>query len=153
MSPTVNRVLCSSPGEDGLYSSETKSGRRTAPKPKLFVTNRILQEQRPQLRKTILSWSPDGDGFCSSETKSGRRTAPEPKLFVTNRILQEQRTQLRKTILSWSPDGDGFCSSETKHDRRMELKKICLFRRGGHRSKGHKPENCLGFEFRWKCLV
>jgi hypothetical protein len=39
-------VLSSSPGEGGSCSSETKRGRRTAPRPKLFVSGTRLQERR-----------------------------------------------------------------------------------------------------------
>jgi hypothetical protein len=44
--------------EDGLCSSETKHD-RMAPRPKLFVSIRILQEQWPQPQKFVLgskSW-------------------------------------------------------------------------------------------------
>jgi hypothetical protein len=47
-------VRGSIPSEVGFCSSETKSDRRTAPRPKLFVSKRRLQEQTSQHRK--LSW-------------------------------------------------------------------------------------------------
>jgi hypothetical protein len=109
-------ALSSSTGEGGSGSSETKHDRRMAPKPKLFVSARRLQEQRLWFRK-LLGSNPAEDGFCSSETKHDRRTAPRPKLFVPARRLQEQQLRFRK-LLGSSPGEDGFCSSRTKHDRR-----------------------------------
>jgi hypothetical protein len=47
-------VLSSNPSEGGSCSSETKHDRRTASRPKLFVSKRRLQKQRPQPRK--LHW-------------------------------------------------------------------------------------------------
>jgi hypothetical protein len=47
-------VLSSSLGEGGSCRSETEHDRRTAPRPKLFVSARRLQELRSQTRK--LSW-------------------------------------------------------------------------------------------------
>jgi hypothetical protein len=51
---TPKKVLSSIPGEGGSCSSETKNDRRTAPRPKLFVSKKRLQKQGPQHRK--LSW-------------------------------------------------------------------------------------------------
>jgi hypothetical protein len=68
-------------------------------RPKLYVSKRRLQKQRPQPRKTVLGSSPDEDIFCSSETKHDRRTAPRQNLFVSARKLQELRSHTRK--LSW----------------------------------------------------
>jgi hypothetical protein len=74
-------ALSSSSGEDGFCSSETKHNRNMATRPTLFISARILQEQRPQLRKTVLGSSPDEVVFCSSETKNDKRTAPKPKFL------------------------------------------------------------------------
>jgi hypothetical protein len=57
-------VPSSSPGEGGSHSSGSKHNRKTAPRPKLFISVRRLQEQRPQPRKIVLGTSPDEDGFC-----------------------------------------------------------------------------------------
>jgi hypothetical protein len=65
-------VLDSSPGEDGLCSSKTKHDKRTAPRPKLFVSMRRLQEQMPQPQKTVLGSSLGEDVFCTLETNDGR---------------------------------------------------------------------------------
>jgi hypothetical protein len=78
---------------------EGKHDRRTTPRPELFGLTRILQEQRPKPRKTVLASSPDEESFCNSEIKHDRRTAPKPKLFVSATRLQQLRSQTRK--LSW----------------------------------------------------
>jgi hypothetical protein len=49
-------VLGSIAGEDVFCSSETKHDRRTAPRRKSFVSARRLQEQKPELRKTVLGF-------------------------------------------------------------------------------------------------
>jgi hypothetical protein len=41
--PIKQNILSSSPGEGGSCSSETKHDRRTAPRPKLFVSTRRIQ--------------------------------------------------------------------------------------------------------------
>jgi hypothetical protein len=92
-------VLGSSPGEGVFCISETKQDRKTAPRPKMFVSASRLQEHRLQLRKSVLGSSPGEDSFYSSETRHERRTAPRPKLFVSSGRLQEQRSRTRK--LSW----------------------------------------------------
>jgi hypothetical protein len=51
-------VLGLSPGEGGFCSTETKHDRRTAPRPKLFVSTKRLQEQRSQPQKSVLGSSP-----------------------------------------------------------------------------------------------
>jgi hypothetical protein len=86
-------VLSSSPGEGGSCSSESKHNRRTAPRPKFFVSKRRLQKQRLQPRKVALGSCHGEDVFCSSETKHDRTTAPRPKLFVSARRLQKQTPQ------------------------------------------------------------
>jgi hypothetical protein len=51
-SPVFRKIiLVSSPGEVRFCSSENKQDRRMAPRPKLFVSARILQEQTPQARR------------------------------------------------------------------------------------------------------
>jgi hypothetical protein len=86
-----------SPPEDSFCSLGTKHDRRTAPKPKLFAPVTRLQEQRPQLQKTVLGSSPDEDGFSSLETKHNR-TVQRTKLFVLARS-QELQSQTQK--LPW----------------------------------------------------
>jgi hypothetical protein len=72
----LRKSMSSILGEGSSCSSETKHDRRTAPRPKLFVSKRRLQKQRPQRRRTILGSSSDKDDFCSSKTKHDIRTAP-----------------------------------------------------------------------------
>jgi hypothetical protein len=93
-----NSVLSSIPGEGGSCSSETKHDRRKAPRPKLFVLKRRLQELRPQPRNIILGSSPDKDVFSTSETKQDRM-AQRTTFFVSTSRLQELRSQT--LILSW----------------------------------------------------
>jgi hypothetical protein len=52
----IKSVLSSIPGESGSCSSENKHNIRTAPRPKLFVSNRRLQKHRPQPRKNCLGF-------------------------------------------------------------------------------------------------
>jgi hypothetical protein len=73
--------LSSIPGEGDSCSSETMHDKRTAPRLKLFVLQRRLQEQRPKPRKTVLGSNPDEDVFRISETKH-HRTAQRAKLFL-----------------------------------------------------------------------
>jgi hypothetical protein len=47
--------------------------RRMAPRPKLFVLMRRIQQQRSQSRKTVLGLGSSEDGFHSSETNYDRR--------------------------------------------------------------------------------
>jgi hypothetical protein len=101
-------VLGSKPGEGGFCILETKHDRITSPRPKFFVSTRILQESWPQPRETVMGLSPGEDGFCSSETKHDRRTAQRTKLFVSARILQEKRVTNPKTVLGSSPGEAGF---------------------------------------------
>jgi hypothetical protein len=61
------------------------------PRPKLFVSERRLQEQRSQPQKAALGSSPGEDGFFSLEMKHDRRMAPRSELFVLAGRLQEQR--------------------------------------------------------------
>jgi hypothetical protein len=83
-------VLSLIPSEGGSCSSETKHDRRTAPRPKLFVSRRILQKQRLQPRKTLLSSIPVKDGFWSSDTKLNTRTAPR-QMFLLRRLNYRNR--------------------------------------------------------------
>jgi hypothetical protein len=53
---TPESVMSSIPGEGGSCNSETKHDRRTAPRPKLFVSKRRSQELRSLTQK--LSWVP-----------------------------------------------------------------------------------------------
>jgi hypothetical protein len=67
-----------------FLSLERKHDRKTVPRPKLFASARILQEQRPQPRKTVLGSSPGEDVFCSS------------KLNKIEKRRQEQSYMLRR---------------------------------------------------------
>jgi hypothetical protein len=82
-------VLGLKPGNGGFCILEIKNNRRMSLRPKLFVSTRRLQKQRPKPRKTVLDSSPGEDVFCSSETKHDRRTAQRTKLFVSAKRLQE----------------------------------------------------------------
>jgi hypothetical protein len=95
----VKTVLSSSPSEGGLWSSETKSDRRTVPRPMLFVLARRLQNKGYNPEKCVLCSIPGEDGFCSSVNKHDRGTKPRTQLFVSAERLQEQRLQTR--IESW----------------------------------------------------
>jgi hypothetical protein len=64
---TPKTVLRSIPGEDNFCCSEIRHDRRAAPRTKLFVSKRRLQEQRSQPRKTVLGSIPGEDGFCCSD--------------------------------------------------------------------------------------
>jgi hypothetical protein len=50
------------------------------PKIKLSVLARKLQQQRPQLYKSVLGSSPDEDVISSSETMPDRRTMQRTKV-------------------------------------------------------------------------
>jgi hypothetical protein len=91
-------IMSSISGEGSSCSSENKNDRRTAPRPKLFVSERRLQKQRPWLWKAVLGSSPNEDVFSFSETKYDR-TVQITKLFVSARRLQELRLQTRKLSL------------------------------------------------------
>jgi hypothetical protein len=54
-------ILYSSPGEDGLCSSENKHNTQTAPRPKLFISENRLHKKKATAPKTVLSSSPDED--------------------------------------------------------------------------------------------
>jgi hypothetical protein len=88
---TPKSVLGLRPGEDGFCSSETKHDRRTAPRPKSFVSAGTSHDSRPRLQKIVLGSSPG-----SSENKHNRKRAPKPKQFASARRFQEQRSQARK---------------------------------------------------------
>jgi hypothetical protein len=98
--------------------------------PMTFALKRRLQEQNPQLRKTILDSSPGEDGSCLPKTKHEGRTAPRLNTFVSGRRLQEQRPQSRESVLDSSPSEDGFCSSESKYNNGTAPRPKFLFRRG-----------------------
>jgi hypothetical protein len=89
---TLKIVPSSCPGEGRSCSSESKHDRRKASRAKLFVAERILQEQWSQSRQTALGLIPDEVVFCSSNTDEDRRTAHRTKLFVVARILQKLRS-------------------------------------------------------------
>jgi hypothetical protein len=76
--------------EGGFCCSETKHDIRTAPRPKLFVSTRRLQDRGHT--KSVLSSSPGEDGFCNSVTKHDRRRGePTTILFVSAGRLHYQR--------------------------------------------------------------
>jgi hypothetical protein len=90
-----------------LNTTKTKHGTRTAPRPKLFVSVRRLQEQRPQPRKTVMGSSPSEDGFsiCLQLTavddclKANELKMTNAKIIFWGRRLQEQRSEPQKAIL------------------------------------------------------
>jgi hypothetical protein len=92
-------ILSSSPCEGGFCSSETKHDRSTAPRPKLLVSNKRLQD-KGRHHEYLPGSSPCEDGFCSSITKHVRGTEPRTKLFVSAGRIQKQRLRTRK--LSWT---------------------------------------------------
>jgi hypothetical protein len=100
-------ILGSIPGEDGFCTSEIKHGRRSAPRPKLFVSKRRLQKQRPETRETVLGSIAGEYVFCCSENRHDRRTAPRPK----EEDITGTKATTPKTVLGSSPDKDGFYSS------------------------------------------
>jgi hypothetical protein len=59
----LKTVLRSNLGEGGFCSWESKHDSRTAPRPKLFVSARRLQEQKSQPRKCVLGSSTGKDSF------------------------------------------------------------------------------------------
>jgi hypothetical protein len=65
---------------------------KKATRAKLFVVEKILQEQWSQSCQTVLGSIPDEDDFCSSNTDEDRRTGHRTKLFVVARILQKVRS-------------------------------------------------------------
>jgi hypothetical protein len=129
----------------------SKHDRRTAPRPDLFISTSILQEQSPQDRKTVLGSNPDEDVFCISVTKQDRRTTPRRKLVVSVRKLHKQMSQHRKIVLGSSPGENAFETGKLSTIEEWSLHK--LFWRADHRKKSHKPENCPGFETRRRWWV
>jgi hypothetical protein len=127
-------VLSSIPAEGVSCSSETKQDRRMAPIPKLFVSNRRLQKQRPESRQIVLGSIPSEDNFCSSDTKHDRRTAPRPKLFVSKRRLYKQTPQHLK--LSWLRvlTRKFYVAPKLSTWEEWRKGKICSFRRGNYRN-------------------
>jgi hypothetical protein len=105
--------LSSIPGQDGSSSSETKHDRETAPKPKLFVSARRLQEQRRQPRKTALGSISDGHNFCCSDTVQDRRTAQRIELFLRgdySNYGHKPRSLLHPSIAEYKfTDDDEYC--------------------------------------------
>jgi hypothetical protein len=81
------------PNTEVFCGSENKHDRRTAPRQKLFVSVRKLQEQKPQHYKSVLGLTPGKDISSNSKTMQDRRTAQGTKFFVFVRILQELRSQ------------------------------------------------------------
>jgi hypothetical protein len=55
---SVTRILSSSSGQDGSCSFRTKHDRTTVPRPKLFISKRRLQEERPQRQKDCPMFEP-----------------------------------------------------------------------------------------------
>jgi hypothetical protein len=99
---------------------ETKRDRITAPRPKLLVSARRLQDQRPQPRKTVLDSSPGEEVFCSWETKRDRITTQRTKLLRpgddnTNFTNQE-------TVLGSSPIKDvGFRDDNNNNNNNFSM--------------------------------
>lgn len=73
--------MCSSPGEDDLFSLATRDDRKVGPRKKLFASDEALQERMPQPRKCVVSSSlGEGGGSFSWETKLDRSWEPEAEL-------------------------------------------------------------------------
>jgi hypothetical protein len=148
-----NNVLISSSREGNSWSSETKHDRRTTTrKPKLFVSGRILQKQRPQPRKPVLCSSPGEDCFCSSEAKNGANTRV---VFISSRTLQEQRPQLREPVLSSSLGKDDFFSSKIGTiEEQGQDQTCCLFRQRDYTQiRDRTAKKCPRFYLRWRCIT
>jgi hypothetical protein len=62
-------VLGLSPSLDRFCCLETKHNKRTAQRPKSFISAGKLQAQRLQPRKSVLGSSPGEDGVCSLENR------------------------------------------------------------------------------------
>jgi hypothetical protein len=127
-------AMSSISGEGVSSISETKHGRRMVPRPKLFVSKRRLQKQRPEHPKIVLSSILSKDGFCSSDTKHNRRTASRPNLFVSKKRLYKQKPQHRK--LSWVRilTRKFYVAPKLSANEQRRQGKICLFRRGDYRN-------------------
>jgi hypothetical protein len=82
------------------------------PRPRLFVSKRRLQKQRPEPRKIVLGSIPSEDVFCSSDTNRQKNGAKTKVLCFEEEIIETP-----KTVLGSSPD-EVLRSSKTKHKRR-----------------------------------
>jgi hypothetical protein len=94
-----NSGLNSNPFEGSSYRSENKDARRTARKPKLFVSKRRLQKQRPEHRKPALCSSPGEDVFCNLGTNDGGRRHDDDIVSFGEETAGKNATTLKK--VSW----------------------------------------------------
>jgi hypothetical protein len=79
-----------SPGEADFCISETKHGRRTAPKPKLFVATSRLHDKVCSPEKSVLGWSHDEAVFYCYVKKHDRRAQLTAQLLFSAERLQEE---------------------------------------------------------------
>jgi hypothetical protein len=92
-------VLGSSPGEGSFCSSETKHDRRTAPRPKMFLSVVRLQEQKPQPQKIVLGSSPRSTNIIPSNYPFEFKHFYFPfKLCFTMIITKAQGQSLKKKV-------------------------------------------------------
>jgi hypothetical protein len=81
-------------------SSETKNGGKTAPGSNLLVSARILQEQRPCLRRIILSSSPDEELYCRLKTKKGKKKQRRDQYFCfAGKITRTKASTLKMSFV------------------------------------------------------
>jgi hypothetical protein len=133
--------------EDGFCSSETKHDRRTVPRPKLFVSKRRLQKQRPLRPK--MSWVRFPVKVVSVAWK----------LSTIQEWCQNQSCSFR-----WGSYRNKFCNPEklswiwfpvkmvsVVQRRRMIEERCqnhsCFFRRGDYRNKGLNPKKLSWVRF------
>jgi hypothetical protein len=69
------------PNKVGFFRSKIKHDRRMAPRSKLFISARKLQEQKPQPYKTVQGLRLGEDGFCALVTMQYRRTMQTSYFF------------------------------------------------------------------------
>jgi hypothetical protein len=86
MSKLRKIVLISSYGEDGSCRSETKQHTTTAPKRKLYIYKKTLQEHRPQHRKSVLGSCPGKINFRSSKLSTIESTQTEIICFAEETV-------------------------------------------------------------------
>jgi hypothetical protein len=82
---TPESVLSSNPGECGSCSSETKHNRRTASRPKLFVSKRRLQVQWP-------------------ESLNCRESSPGEVGYVAWKLITIEKRRKEQSCLFWQGD-------------------------------------------------
>jgi hypothetical protein len=138
-------------GEGGFCSLETKVDRRMAPRPKLFVSMRRLQKQRPTTppkKRTVLGSSPDKDGLCSSETKYDKRTAPRKKFFYHWEDYRNKgHNPENQSWVRVLPKMVSITQKLNMTEKECQ-DQSCLLLRADYKKRGHNPEKCPGFKSR-----